>query len=269
MRVFEFRDYKQFLRLYIREKPKKGRGLIKTFAAHLRIDSSQVSKILSGDKDLTEEQGLLMAKFIGLTELETEYFLALIKIERAGTKLLADHYREKRDRLKTESLNLNRRVKSDRILSDFEKSVFYSSHLYSAIRLSTSIGNGQTLTEIVDRFQIPREKAAGILDFLTSTSLCREENGRYRLGTQHTHVERGSPFLARHHQNWRVKGLERMESISDQELQFTGPVSINKKDFESIREDLVELVSKALKKVKEGEPADVACLLIDWFWIRK
>jgi uncharacterized protein (TIGR02147 family) len=269
MKIFEFTDYKNFLWHFIEQQPKKGRGLVKAMGEYLTIDPSQVSQVLSGNKDFTEEQGIMISRFTGLNELETDYFLTLIKIERAGTKTLKDHYTKKQIKLKEESLDLKERVNQDRILSDYEKSIFYSSYLYSAVRLSTSIGAGQTISEIAERFQISREKAFGIINFLKDSNLCLEKDGKYVLGTQHTHIERGSPFLSRHHHNWRVKALERTDSISDQELQFTGPVSISKEDFESVRELLVEVISKSLDKVKKTEPSDVACLLIDWYWLKK
>lgn len=269
MKIFEFNDYKPFLWHFIEQQPKKGRGLVKAMGEYLGIDPSQVSQVLSGTKDFMEEQAILLSRFIGLNELETDYFLTLVKMERAGTKVLKDHYSKKLIELKTQSLNFKKRVNHDRILTDYEKSVFYSSYLYSAIRLSTSIGNGQTISEIAERFQLPREKVSSILNFLLESNLCTEKEGKYILGTQHTHVERGSPFLPRHHHNWRVKALERTDSISDQELQFTGPVSISKEDFQAVRELLIEVISKSLDKVKQSDPTDVACLLVDWYWLKK
>lgn len=268
MKIFEFSDYKRFLSHFISQQPRKGRGLVKAIGEHLGIDPSQVSQVLSGTKDFTEEQVLPLARFMGLNELETEFFLTMIKIERAGTKVLKDHYLKRLEKLKTESLNLKERINQDRILGDYEKSVFYSSYLYCAIWLSTSIGDGQSLSEISERFQLPRDKVASILNFLVETQLCLENNGNYSLGTQHTHVERGSPFLSRHHHNWRIKALESTESIAEEEMQFTGPVSISKKDFLVVRELLLEAISNTLKKVKQSEPSDVACLLIDWFWLK-
>jgi uncharacterized protein (TIGR02147 family) len=266
--AFDEGDYKAIIRRFIHSQPNNGRGLIKAFAAHLGIDPSQVSQVLSGTKDFTEEQGISLAKFIGLNELETDYFLTLLKIERSSSRLLKDHYLKKRDKLKEESLDLSRRLDQDRILTDFEKAIFYSHYIYSAVRLSTSIGEGLTLTEVASRFQLSRERASEVLNFLVSTGLCIEKNGRYALGTQHTHVERGSPFLTRHHHNWRVRALQKTDSISEQELQFTGPVSISRTDFEKVREQLVEVISNALKTVKQSEPEDVAVLLIDWFWLK-
>lgn len=269
MKVFEFDDYKLFIRHFLSSQPKNGRGLIKAIGEHLGIDPSQVSQILSGSKDFTEEQAILIARFMGLNEFEIDYFIHLVKVERAGSHVLKEFYKKKRDKLKTESLNLSQRVDQDRILTDLEKAVFYSSHLYSAVRLSCSIGEGQTIADVASRFQIPRERASEILNFLVATNLCKEENGKIKLGTQHTHIERGSPFLPRHHHNWRVKALEKSDSMSDEELQFTGPVSLSQSDFRAIRERLVDVISSSLKTVKKSEPEDVAVMLIDWFWLKR
>ena len=208
-----------------------------------------------------------VTQYIGLAELETEYFLNLVQINRAGSKALREHYQRRREQIKQTSLNVKEHIPKARELSDYEKSVFYSSYIYSAIRLSTSIGKGLSLNEIIDRFDLPRERVIKILQFLLSTNLCREQDGRYVMGEQMTHIDRSSPLLLRHHHNWRVKALERSENLSDEELQFTGPVSLSAQDFKLIRAQLVAIINQSLETVKKSEATNVACLLIDWFWI--
>lgn len=267
MNIFEFDDYKRFLRHFIETQPKKGRGVVKALGEYLGIDPSQVSQVLSGGKDFTEEQGMRLSQYIGLSDLGTEYFLILLQIERAGSKDLRQHYLRKRDQIKKTSLNVKEHIPKARELSDYEKSVFYSSYVYSAIRLSTSIGQGLSMNEIVARFDLPRDRVTKIVQFLLSTNLCREQGGRYVMGEQMTHIDRSSPLLLRHHHNWRVKALERSENLSEQELQFTGPVSLSAEDFQKIRSNLVEVINKSIETVKKSEASDVACLLIDWFWV--
>lgn len=211
----------------------------------------------------------MLCRYLGLNEIESDFLLTLIKVERAGSIILKEYYIQKLKTLKEKSLDLKERVSSDRILTDYEKSVFYSSYIYSGVRLTASIGDGLSLTEVAERFQLSREKAAEILNFLATTNLIKEREGRFVLGTQHTHIERGSPFLSKHHQNWRIRALEQTERTTDRELQFTGPVSISRKDFDSVRELLVEVIAKSIDKVKASDPEDVACLLIDWFWLEK
>lgn len=268
MTVYEFTDYKAFLRDYIRRLPQKGRGQLLKMAQALDVNSTLVSQVLSGPKDFTFEQGHKICVHFGFGELETEYFLGLLSIARSGTQTLKKYHQAKLEKLKSESQQLSKRVKHERVLTDSERAVFYSSWLYSAIRLACSLEEGLTVDDVVRRFSVSRERAIEILKFLTETGLCIHESGRYLMGPQRTYLEHGSPFLVRHHLNWRMKGMSRAEDISEKELMFTGPISISKKDFAALREQLAEQIKRASETVKESNPDDLACLNIDLFWVK-
>ena len=79
---------------------------------------------------------------------------------------------------------------------------------------------------------LSKKRTQEIIDFLLSAQLIQKNENRFTLGTQQTHVEKGSPYLMRHHLNWRMKSLGRSENLSDQEMQFTSPVSVSVKEFE-------------------------------------
>ena len=87
------------------------------------------------------------------------------------------------------------------------------------------------------------------------------------MGTQHTHVGRGSPHLVRHHHNWRIKALERSSVLTDKELQFTGPASVDEETFAEIRQALIEIIEKSSERIKASKSTTLACLLIDWFLV--
>lgn len=265
---FKKTKYREIIREFISEQPRKGRGLMKTMAEYLLLSPSQFSQILTEDRDFSEEQALSLGKFMGLRDLELEYFLTLVKIERASSQDLKNHYKQAAQKIRESSLDLKQRINQDRILTDAEKSVFYSSYIYSAIRLESSVGEGRSLGWLAEHFDLPLEKMADMVGFLVGCGLCNEKNGLYTPGTQHTHVDRNSPYLVRHHHNWRIKALEKSHRISDKELQFTGPVSVDAETFNEIRETLVKLISQSIEKVKAGErPEGAACLLMDWFWV--
>ena len=267
MSIFDFSDYRLFLRKHIESLPKKGRGSVNRIAAHLGVHSSFVSQVLTSTRDFSLEQAHLLCSFMGLKAIETDYFMLLVERDRAGTKLLKDYFTEKLDRLKKDSLEIASRIPQDRGLTDYERSVFYSSWLYSAIRLWTSVGDGKTLDEVAQRFSLPRAKAIKILQFLAEIQLCTEINGRYKMGAQRIHLDRKSPFITKMHSNWRIKSIEASESLDDTEMMFTAPLSVSKKDFEQIREQLVALIQSVSEKVTASDPEDIACLNIDFFWI--
>jgi hypothetical protein len=105
------------------------------------------------------------------------------------------------------------------------------------------------------------------LQFLISSGLIQHESGIYRMQTKSTHVEKGSPFLLKHHSNWRISAIQKSEILSDSEMMYTGNISLSKSDFSKIREELILTIQNVLKKVKDSPAEDVANLNIDLFWM--
>jgi uncharacterized protein (TIGR02147 family) len=267
MSIFEFCDYKTFLKAEIKLRPKGGRGQLRLLSQQLSVNSTMISQIVSGDKDFTIEQAQKVAEFLVLPKLETDYFILLVQIERAGTHALKRYFTEKLAEMKKESRKVSQRLKHDRKLTDLEKSVFYSSALYSAIHLYTSVDNGKTLEDIIEKFDISRARAQDIVQFLVASSLCTQENAIFKMGTQSTHVEKGSPFLIKHHSNWRIAAIQKSESLSDEELMFTANISLSQKDFAHLREILIKTIQSLGEKVKDSPAEEIANVNLDLFWI--
>ena len=82
-------------------------------------------------------------------------------------------------------------------------------------------------------------------------------------------LEKGSTHLIRHQTDWRIKSIQAGEDLSEKELMFTCPVSLSKKDFEKLREEIVQFIKKFLDTVHQSPAEEIACLNMDWFWIRK
>jgi uncharacterized protein (TIGR02147 family) len=268
MTIFEFNDCRDFIRHHISQLPSGGRGELTRIAGALAVNTTLLSQIMSGSRVFTMEQAYKLSQYLCLSELETDYFSLLIQIERAGSADLKRYLEKKLDDLKKEALKLSKRIEHEKSLSDNERVVFYSSWIYSAVHLYSSIRReGVTIEEVATRFQIPRVRAIEVMGFLTRAGLCMEETGRYTMGVQSTFVEKGSPYLLKHHSNWRVKAIQKSESLADSEMMYTGQVSLSKEDFERIRETLSDALKDIMKTVKDSPADEVACLNIDWFWL--
>ena len=85
---------------------------------------------------------------------------------------------------------------------------------------------------------------------------------------QSTHLEKGSPHLSRFQKDWRLIAIEHAQKLSEDELMFTGPVTLSKSDFLKLREQLVQNIKDFLKVVHPSEAEEIACLNIDWFWVK-
>jgi uncharacterized protein (TIGR02147 family) len=266
MSIFEYTEYKLFVRARIASMPKGGHGEFQRLAAELRMHPTRISHIFKGEIDLTLEQGAHLCRYWGLSQLESEYFILLLQISRAGTKELKTLLKTQADEIRSRAKKIVNRVPRDRILSESEKALFYSNWFYSGIRLFCSVSEYQTLDSISDYFGFSREQTREVLDFLVSTGLCVETDGVYSMGAKRTHLESTSLLISRHHANWRLKAIASHENLSDRELSYTLPVSISKKDQAVLRELLIQTITKFQAAVTASEPPEmVACLNIDWF----
>lgn len=234
-------------------------------AKALGVHSTLVSQVLNGDKDFSLEQALLASEHVGLSGMESEYLLALVQRERAGSAKLRAHFAEKLASLKRESLQLAKRVTQDRVLTDLEKARFYSDWIYSALGLQTSVRGFDTIDKLAEHFELPRARVAEMVQFMLSSGLLREQSGALTMGAQRVHLEHGSPFLKQHHLNWRLKSMQRASDLSNEELMFTAPMSLSRADFMKLREQLVTVIKGVFELAKDSEAEQLACLNIDWF----
>lgn len=256
--------YKDILKDLISKRP---RGEIARIAEHLDVASTLLSQVLSGTRHLTLEQSFAVTKYFDLANLEKDYFLASVHKDRAQDIELKNYWSMKQKEIITVSQSVKNKVKANFELDDSAKAKFYSSYLFSAIRLFCSIGKGKTLSEICEKFKLGRQKAQTIVNFLSENGLIVEKNGLYIMGAQSTHVPKESDFVYRHHANWRMKSLNRLDEVKESELSFTAPCSLDKTTFESLKSDILELIEKAANKVSKAPSEEVACLTIDLFYV--
>ncbi len=267
MKLFDTHDYKAYLIAWIASLPRNGRGQALQMARHLRVNSVLISQILRGSRDLTLEQAYDLSEYIGHNELETKYFVLQVQLARAGTHRLKAHFKTQLDEIKTRDMDLQNRVNADKKLTPAAASEFYSSWLYSAMRLATSVPELNSLEALSRHFQIPRSKLKPVLDFLIEHSLCVEDGNKIKMGPRTTHLGSNSSMILRHHSNWRMKALSRGVGADEEELFYTSPVSLAASDIPKIRKMILEWIDSFSTVVKDSDSEALACLNIDWFKI--
>lgn len=268
MEVFDYISYRDFIKEMIRARSIENKGVITTLSKAMNIHSSLMSMILSGKRDLSIEQSFDLCQYFELTEPEIEFFILLVQWERAGTKRLKLHFKNKIDVLKKESKLLKNKVHIRKTLSEAEQSIFYSNWMYAAFHLYCGIGkNGKSLLEVCHEFKKPRKTVLEILTFLRSINLLTESDGRYQVTSKSTLLGLDSPFLIRHHMNWRNRALMRMDELTEAEFMISAPFSVSKSDFSKIRELLVHSVKKVTDVIQASPEEITACMNIDLFFL--
>ena len=270
MSVFNFSDYRAFLRDSIARLPKNGYGEVNRIAKYCDVHPSLISQVLGETKHLNLEQAQLAGEYLGLTNHESEFLLNLVQLERAGTEKLKKFFRGRIETLKKSSAELSQRIRQDRTLTEIEISTFYSHWLYAAVWVLTSLGHGATVAEAAEWAHVSRERATEVLQFLAQTGLCVQNENRFEIGPHSIHLPRGSVHLPKHHANWRIKAIEASDQISSEELMYSAPLSISKENFSRVREKLADAIKDVAEHSVGSEVAEgVACFNLDFFWLKK
>jgi uncharacterized protein (TIGR02147 family) len=265
MWIEEYDDYKLFLKDLIATYPKRGRGQLRRLAENLNIGPIVVSHILSKDRHFTQDQAAKTARFFGLDETSTEYFIFLVSLAKADSNELKAFCRQKLKRLKTNSQNLKNVVVKHEELSDADKGRFYSNWYYSGVRILSSIEGFQTIESIAEYFGLSRTKIGEVVSFLVEKGLCVQEGGRIRHGPMSTYVDEKSEYVNNHRRNWRDKARDRFSEPGENDMFFSSPVSISHKDSDQFRKELQNVVKTFSKKVLDSPEEKLMCLNIDWF----
>lgn len=267
IKAFEFDNYRKFMKKRLSEMPNRGYGQLSQLARHLNVHPTLVSQIMKGQKSLTTDQAALSAEFFGLSELETEYFVTLVQVERAGPPAAKSLALKLLRRLKEQSQQLSKRLSSEGRLSDEQRAVFYSDWTYSAVRQSVALPEIQTVEEIAAHLGLPLRKVQLVMDFLLKTGLCKSERGSLKVGPASTYVEAGSPWARVHHGNWRQRALSVMDRGAAENLHFSSPLTISRADAERVREKLVQFIEEINQIVDPSPSEELYCLNFDWFAI--
>lgn len=265
MNIFEFKDYKKFINTWITEKPKAGRGQIRKIADHLRVSTTLLSQVFKGEKHLSLETAAELTNYLGLNENESEYFLLLIEYQKAGGFKLKQILLKKLEREQQIGSQLDIRLKKDRQLSDSEKMQFYSNWMYSGVRLLSSLPNMNNSKDISERLNIPLPLINDIVQFLLENNLCILKNNKLTYGTYSTHIGNNSPFVIKHHQNWRLKGFQSMELRRNEDLFFTQPMALSFEAAKKIRLMLPGIIEELHNIAGPSESETLQCLNMDWF----
>jgi uncharacterized protein (TIGR02147 family) len=265
MDIFDYSSYKNYVTERVASMPRKGHGQFRKIAQHLGVSSVLITQVLKGSRYFSEEHGLRLANYLGLKDLELEYFMHLILLEKAGTHELKTYRKQSLETLRKKAREVRNRIGKFQELDDTNKSVFYSDWTYSAIRLLTSVPEYRTIDALAERLEVSRSRVSEIMDFLLQIGLCKKTVRGFEFGPTSVYADPESRFTNNHRRNWRLKGLEGLNNITPDELFFSAPCTLSKTDFAAFKAELTEVVSKLMKLVPKTEPESLVCLNIDWF----
>jgi uncharacterized protein (TIGR02147 family) len=263
--AFEFKDYKAFVNYALESGSQPSRGIRTRMAEAIQCHSAYVSQVLNGDSHFSPEQGESLAKFLGLSKGESQYFLNSLFYARAGTQSLREYFSEQMSSLKEEHFVLKNRLQYTKSLSKEDHATFYSSWHYGAVHVAVTIPSCQTQSGLCEYIGLSLQRVNEILSFLKSVGLVTEKSGRFQIGATHINLGSDSPLISKHHTNWRMKAVQSMDAPRKSDLHYSSVITASKEDLDKIRSVLVKAIEDVRSIVKPSKEEACFSYNIDFF----
>lgn len=265
MNIYNFTNYHAFLNSFLKSLPKQGHGKLRQWAYALDVSTTLLSQIMKGKKSLSLELADALAQEMGLSKNETEYFFLLVQLERAGTVRLKNYFKQKVSEAQEASRQLKNRIQNVQGLSNEIKAQYYSSWAYSGVRNLLPCREIKTLDEVSERLKLPRAFVSEIAQFLLQAGLIIENGKRWDSGVNSTYLPPDSALISKHHQNWRMRAMQKMDIPLSEDLFYTSPMSLSEDMSRKLRKYLVDVIEEFHSKADPTPSEGVRCLNIDWF----
>ncbi len=228
--IFATDDYRKQICMLIKRDQQLGRRTnLTNLADASKVQRPYISKVLRGNADLNSDQLYLICSFFKLSAEVTEYMLLCLDLHRSQIVSRKKTLRQRIQNIQNSQLRPNKQT-SAKILPALSSVTdrYYLDPMIQLVHIFLGTSTyGHDLTKISHRLGISSERTADIIQFLLEAGLVSLNGKKYELNHRHLHLAGNSPVCIPHQLLVRVKSLERLQRLEDQEsfrysLTFSG-----------------------------------------------
>lgn len=265
--VFGFTEFREYIKAEVADKDAI-RGYQGRIAEAANCQKSYFSRVLRGDAKLNSDQAMRLALFWQMSEEETEYFLALVALDRADFEPLRKRLRKKLETLRARGTDLSKRFATTGELNEQEAQFYYSTWFWSALHLLVGVPGHGTVAALADRLNLPRPTVEATLAKLEKMGLVEKLNGRWNTIPRHLYLPAASPLNSINHFNWRQKAVTSAGDASGGGLHYTCLQTHGLADVPRLREIFLEAIEKSRLVVKAAPNEELTAICVDFFSVR-
>lgn len=263
--IFDFNDYKAYLKAVLRAQPNEGHGYRSKLARALNCQTAYISQVLNGKAQLSLEQAEAANSFLAHTDDESQYFLFIVERGRAGTQALQKRLDKQIEIMQKKRMVLKDRVDIKTELDQKDQATYYSSWIYAALHIAVTIPTLRDRKSLAEAMKLPQQQTNEALDFLVQVGLLKMEGQEFTPGQARLFLGADSPLIRQHHINWRVQTLKSLDRPIENDLHYSGVVSLAAADVRAIKDRLIQGLNEARKLVKDSKEEELHVIALDFF----
>jgi Uncharacterized protein conserved in archaea (DUF2250). len=267
--IFNFKDYKLFLKAIEAERASVQRGFRSRLSEVLNCQNAYISQIFNTHSHFSLEQGFKITEYLKLSDSETKFFLLLIERARAGTKELAQHFSKDIEAMREKHFNVKERVSEAKTLTLEDRATYYSSSLYASIHIITTIPEFRTTESIATALKIPLNETKEMILFLLSCGLLEEKKGQLIPGGTQIHLPKDTAHVRQHHTNWRLTTIGHLSSKKDGNVHYSTVSSLSLEDAKKLKNKFVEVIVEYIETVGPSKEETLYNFNLDFYELLK
>ncbi len=249
---------------------KKVRGYRTQMALAAQCQPAYLSQVLAGRVNFTLEQADGLCDFWNFDDLQSEYWLNLVRLSRSGTVTLSQRIKNNLNKIKQQAKQKSAteiEVASQRVFK--ENTLRYYNHwLPSALHMLWMIKDYQNnIKASAQRLKVSETEVSHALDLLVELGFYELKGGKYRATQNHFHISNESLYSSLHHKNWRTQAMQEVQSANPNRLHFTTLYSLDQKALDALKVIVREFISECNEEIERAPEHTVACLNISFFHI--
>ncbi|RYZ96819.1 MAG: TIGR02147 family protein [Proteobacteria bacterium] len=263
-RLLAAKDYRSFLRQVVEEEGKE-RGYRKRLADEAGCQAAYLSQILKGNVELTPEQADRLTVFWKMGEQESEIFLTLVMLGRAGSPGLKQRLGAKLEALKAQWRQRDATFLQPELSASDRALLYYSRWTYTAVHVLLTVPGLRTADALAKHLGLEKAEISEALGRLEKIELIEKDGNKWKVKTMNLHAPQGAVAADIHHRNWRVRALGISETAKTSAVRYTSVHTLSKEDLVRVRE-IMDKAIRETRRVIEPSPEEVgACLMVDYF----
>lgn len=263
--LFNSKNYQDYLQILINQLHSE-RGFQTKLAKAMSVQAAYLSQVLKGKADLNEDQAIALCHFIDFTDLETEYFLLLVRLSRAGTSELRVFLEDKMKKIQGEYQEIYSRVPSKQShLSAEDTQRYFATWIPSTLHTATSSNQYQTVEKLAERLDLDTQVVKQTLKFLSDVGLVTHNENRYEFSGKSLHFTKQISMNQTIQISRRLQAIKSIEKDTADDLHFSSVFTIDKKTLTTLRELFLEVIESSHKEIHSSGTEELYAMCIDLF----
>lgn len=267
--IFRLTDYRKVLQRILDEDGST-RGYRTMMSQAAGCQPAYMSQVIRGTVHLTPEQASGLCELWNLNDIESDYFITLVLLGRAGSKGLEQRLLRKLEKLREqhEKEKGTELRGTDTGYSREKALAYYFDWIPSAVHILLTVPGFDHPPVIAKRLCIDESVILNVLTILQELGIAKLKDGYWKTTTKSLYASDVSLFAPHHHRNWREKAAEYFrQGKLHTNLHYTSVFSLDKRAFQKIRDALDHAIKNSRQTALAAPEETISCINIDWFEI--